>query len=121
MEADLSSEFTWNTKQLFAYVQVEFATPANEMVIWKKIIQRPEKAKLSEPKLSVEFPFSFTDRDGSLRGREFNVTVAWHVMPRVGWLYRRSQTFSGFRLPDRYLDVEKGNIRKGAEDAAAAA
>jgi hypothetical protein len=36
-----------------------------------------------------------TDQGFNLRGRQFNVTVAWQVMPKVGALYTRQQTFSG--------------------------
>lgn len=29
LDADLSSAFSWNTKQLFVFVQAEYATPSN--------------------------------------------------------------------------------------------
>ncbi|CAM1508278.1 Fc.00g051260.m01.CDS01 [Cosmosporella sp. VM-42] len=44
LEADLSSLFTWNTKQLFVYVTAEWPGPdnsTNEAVIWDKIITNP--------------------------------------------------------------------------------
>ena len=42
LTADLRSEFTWNTKQLFVHVDVEFATrknSRNQMAMWSAIIQ----------------------------------------------------------------------------------
>ena len=42
LTADLRSEFTWNTKQLFVFANVEFATPKNarnQMVMWSAIIE----------------------------------------------------------------------------------
>ena len=49
------------------------------------------------PNLRQQYPYAVTDQGFSLRGRDFNVTVAWNVMPRVGVLYTRSKTFSGTR------------------------
>jgi len=122
LNADLRSEFTWNTKQLFVYLNLEFETPkqpVNTMVVWNSIIQRPQSALISQTKLRTAYPFSVTDREASLRGTDFNVTVAWNVMPRVGRLYTRSQTFTGFRFPDDYLPFHKGNIRSGIKGNAA--
>jgi hypothetical protein len=42
LTADLRSEFTWNTKQLFVFVNVLFETPTNaasEMVAWSSIVK----------------------------------------------------------------------------------
>jgi len=42
LTADLRSEFTWNAKQLFVYVNFEFATRKNvqnQMVMWSVIIE----------------------------------------------------------------------------------
>ncbi|KAI6783007.1 Signal peptidase complex subunit-like protein [Emericellopsis cladophorae] len=47
LDADLSSLFTWNTKQLFVYVTAEWPAPevginaTNEAVIWDSIITNP--------------------------------------------------------------------------------
>jgi signal peptidase complex subunit 3 len=121
-KADLRSEFTWNTKQLFVYATVDFASPLNplnQMVFWNTIIQRRDNALMSLPKLRTIFPFAITDQEGSLRGKEFNVTVAWQVMPRVGALYTGSRTFSGFKMPEEYFNREKGKMRPVGAAAAA--
>lgn len=44
LDADLSSLFTWNTKQVFVYVTAEWPGPnnsTNEAVIWDDIITSP--------------------------------------------------------------------------------
>lgn len=41
LAVDLTSEFTWNTKQIFAYASVQFVTRRNErndMVLWSQIL-----------------------------------------------------------------------------------
>ncbi len=126
LEADLRSEFSWNTKQLFVYAQVEFSSPRsplNQMIFWNTIIQRKENAKLKIPKLRPIYPFTVTDQESLLQGREFNVTVAWQVMPKVGALYTGSKTFSGFTMPEEYFDGQKDVIRPvgGGGGSAAAA
>lgn len=47
------------------------------------------------PTLRPQYPYAMTDQGFSLRGRPFNVSVAWNVMPRVGALYTRRRTFTG--------------------------
>ena len=111
LKADLRSEYTWNTKQLFVYATVDFESaksPLNQMMFWSDIIQRKVNARISLPKLRSKFPFVITDQEGDLRGKEFNVTVAWQVMPRVGALYTHSKTFTGFTMPNQYFNREKG-------------
>ena len=41
LDADVRDEFTWNTKQLFMFLTVDYATPSkpsNQLVMWSKII-----------------------------------------------------------------------------------
>lgn len=56
MDADLSSLFTWNTKQVFVYVTAEWpektpgvggANATNEAVIWDSIITAPSSDHLA--------------------------------------------------------------------------
>jgi signal peptidase complex subunit 3 len=54
MDADLSTLFTWNTKQVFVYVtaewashQQQYANATNEAVIWDQIITAPSADWLS--------------------------------------------------------------------------
>lgn len=56
-----------------------------------------EEAKLRMPTLRQKYPYQVTDQGFALRGRPFNVTVAWQMMPWVGRLYTHSQTFTGLQ------------------------
>jgi len=53
MDADLSSLFTWNTKQVFVYVTAEWpsagssANATNQAVIWDNIITAPSSDHLA--------------------------------------------------------------------------
>lgn len=101
LTADLRSVFSWNTKQLFVYVNIDFATPKNpesHMVMWSTLVVRKDDALLVKPHLRASYPYAVTDQGSNLIGRGFNVTVAWNVMPRVGALYTDSETFSGERV-----------------------
>ena len=43
LDADLRGAFSWNTKQLFVYVQAEYETPNNQLnqvVLWDVILQQ---------------------------------------------------------------------------------
>lgn len=42
LNADFRPAFSWNTKQLFVFVQAEYSTPTNhlnQVVLWDRIIQ----------------------------------------------------------------------------------
>lgn len=43
LDADLRSVFSWNTKQLFVYLQAEYETPENglnQIALWDAIVQQ---------------------------------------------------------------------------------
>ena len=106
LSADLSREFSWNTKQLFAWVAADYATPASPAttaILWSAILEEPADAAFAVARLRAAYPYAVTDRAGELRGRAFNVTVGWSVMPRVGAMRTRSVSFGGFAFPDAYV------------------
>mmetsp|Transcript_45583 Transcript_45583/g.116611 ORF Transcript_45583/g.116611 Transcript_45583/m.116611 type:complete len:175 (+) Transcript_45583:475-999(+) len=101
--ADLRSVFSWNTKQLFVFVAVEYDSPrngVNQVVVFDKIIEDRELAVISSTNLRNKY--NLVDQGRNLRGREVNVTVSWQVMPIVGALSKSSATFPA-RLPDEYI------------------
>jgi len=103
LDADLRSVFSWNTKQLFVYVQAEYTTPensVNQVVLWDKIIQKKENAHLKIK--SIRQKYALIDQGQYLRGRPLNITVVWNVMPKVGRLYVQSKSFAVGSLPDDY-------------------
>lgn len=122
LDVDLRNEFTWLTKQLFLYVTVEFETTKNRLnqaVIWSYIISDQEHAALQGRSLDELFPYVLNDQGFGMRGRPFNLTVSWNVMPYVGMLRTRSKTFTGFRFPTDY--TAKLQMREVGERSASAA
>ncbi|KAF2612456.1 hypothetical protein F2Q70_00009621 [Brassica cretica] len=82
--ADLESLFTWNTKQVFAFVAAEYETPKNslnQVSLWDAIIPDKEHAKF---RIQTSNKYRFIDQGHNLRGKEFNLTLHWHVMPKTG-------------------------------------
>ncbi|KAK4400174.1 Signal peptidase complex subunitB [Sesamum angolense] len=73
ISANLESLFTWNTKQVFVFLAAEYKTPKNEL-----------------------------NQGSNLRGKDFNLTLHWHVMPKTGKMFRDNLVMSGFRLPEAY-------------------
>jgi signal peptidase complex subunit 3 len=103
LDADLRSAFSWNTKQLFVFVQADYVTPENginQVVLWDKIVERKQDANLRIRSLRQKY--AFIDQGRNLRGLPLNLTVAWNVMPKVGRLFTRSKTFAVGTLPDEY-------------------
>nr|CAB3457833.1 unnamed protein product [Digitaria exilis] len=73
ISADLSSLFTWNTKQVFVFVAAEYETPQNAL-----------------------------NQGSNLKGKEFNLTMHWHIMPKTGKMFADKIVMTGYRLPEQY-------------------
>jgi signal peptidase complex subunit 3 len=85
LDADLRSVFSWNTKQLFVYLQAEYATRdngVNQVVLWDKIVQDRADALL-RVRAPLRLKYPFIDRGNDLRGLAYNLTLAWNIMPKV--------------------------------------
>lgn len=60
LQADLSSLFNWNVKELFLYLTAEYKTNDNELnqvVLWDKIILRGENALLDYKNMNTKYYF----------------------------------------------------------------
>ncbi|KAK7274442.1 hypothetical protein RIF29_15530 [Crotalaria pallida] len=102
ISADLQSLFTWNTKQIFVFVAAEYETPKNgfnQISLWDRIIPSKENAKFS---IHISNKYRFIDQGSNLRGREFNLTMHWHVMPKTGKTNAGKLVMSGYQLPKEY-------------------
>ncbi|GAQ87666.1 signal peptidase complex subunit [Klebsormidium nitens] len=103
ISADLRSVFTWNTKQLFVFLAVEYATPenaVNQVSVWDRIIERREDALIALPR--VQNKYRLVDQGRNMRGRDLNLTMYWNAMPKSGRIYTGQKTLTGYRLPDTY-------------------
>eukprot|EP00252_Welwitschia_mirabilis_P008891 TRINITY_DN2113_c0_g2_i1.p1 TRINITY_DN2113_c0_g2~~TRINITY_DN2113_c0_g2_i1.p1 ORF type:complete len:168 (-),score=29.72 TRINITY_DN2113_c0_g2_i1:244-747(-) len=102
VSADLRSMFTWNTKQVFVFIAAEYETKKNvlnQVSLWDAIIPSKEHGKFWTHTTNK---YGFTDQGSNLRGRKFNLTMHWHVMPRTGYMYAGKKVITGFQLPDQY-------------------
>ncbi|KAI9916676.1 hypothetical protein PsorP6_018246 [Peronosclerospora sorghi] len=112
LDADLSSVFNWNVKQLFVYVVAEFQSASNarnQVVIWDKIVQTKESAR--ELQFQDEgVKYFLADQFDELRGANVTLSLEWDIMPVCGRLFvHTSDTKVTFELPDAY----QGKAPKG--------
>ncbi|XP_020109199.1 signal peptidase complex subunit 3B-like isoform X2 [Ananas comosus] len=84
ISADLSSLFTWNTKQVS---------------LWDGIIPSKDHAKFW---IHTTNKYRLIDQGSNLRGKEFNLTLHWHVMPKTGKMFADKIVMTGYRLPEEY-------------------
>eukprot|EP00271_Cylindrocystis_brebissonii_P015615 TRINITY_DN38568_c0_g1_i1.p1 TRINITY_DN38568_c0_g1~~TRINITY_DN38568_c0_g1_i1.p1 ORF type:complete len:202 (+),score=18.45 TRINITY_DN38568_c0_g1_i1:420-1025(+) len=107
-KADLTSLFSWNTKQVYVFICAEYATPRNsynQVVLWDRIIEEKENAVINTSAMRTKY--FFIDQGNHLRGRSINLTLYWNVMPIAGGLYTGKQVFSGIELPSEYGEVSR--------------
>jgi len=103
LDADLSPAFNWNIKQLFVFVVAEYKSktnPLNQVVVWDKVIERKEDAKIHLNKATVEY--GLTDQGTELRNTTVNLRLVWDHMPLTGRLFMEGHSASSFKLPGRY-------------------
>ncbi|RIA85926.1 signal peptidase 22kDa subunit [Glomus cerebriforme] len=105
LDADLTSLFNWNTKQLFVAVIAEYETKShdlNQVVLWDSIIQSKEDAHIKEVKVRNE-KYDFVDITPKFGEVEAKYSIYWDLMPYVGFLVsgktESNQTIS-FPAPD---------------------
>ncbi|KAK1360923.1 Signal peptidase complex subunit 3 [Heracleum sosnowskyi] len=102
ISANLQSLFTWNTKQVFVFLAAEYETPKNslnQVSLWDGII--PSKVN-AEFWIHTTNKYRFIDQGSNLRGRHFNLTLHWHVMPKTGKMFADKLVMTGYRLPQAY-------------------
>ncbi|KAL0397333.1 UNVERIFIED_CONTAM: Signal peptidase complex subunitB [Sesamum calycinum] len=102
ISANLQSLFTWNTKQVFVFLAAEYETPKNslnQVSLWDGIIPSKEHAQFW---IHTTNKYRFIDQGSNLRGKNFNLTLHWHVMPKTGKMFADKIVMSGYRLPEAY-------------------
>ena len=69
IDADLTSVFSWNTKQLFVWLAAEYSTPKHvksSVSVWDRIVESKEDAHLVLP--FVRNKYKLVDNGAGLRG-----------------------------------------------------
>lgn len=103
IDADLSSVFNWNTKQLFVYVVAEYETSSNvvnQVVIWDKIVKKKKQAKLRERNQRTDY--FLADQYDELRNTDIKLKLMWDIMPVSGRLFIHEKPGSHFQMPTVY-------------------
>lgn len=98
-DADYRGVFSWNVKQLFLYVTVDYETALNgfnEIIVWDNIVTK-EEALIKQRRVKPEY--RLVDQGKGLKGNSYNLTVHWNVMPWVGRLVTHKETFGSFKFP----------------------
>ncbi|CAO3564778.1 hypothetical protein BGZ70_005758 [Mortierella alpina] len=101
IDADLSSLFHWNTKQLVVYAVAEYSTPThpkNQIVLWDSIIKRKSDAVIR--KRGLRNKYSLIDVNKKWSNVHANVSLHWNIVPYVGFMtYGRSQPSEAYAFP----------------------
>lgn len=88
LQADLTSLFNWNVKQIFLYLTAEYETEnnvLNQVVLWDKIIQRGENAVLDYRSMNSKYYF-WDDGNGLKGNKNVTLTLSWNIIPNSGML-----------------------------------
>ncbi|TQD86201.1 hypothetical protein C1H46_028218 [Malus baccata] len=71
----------------------------NQISLWDGILPTKEHAKFW---IHTSNKYRFIDQGTNLRGKEFNLTLHWHVMPKTGKMFADKIVMPGYRLPQEY-------------------
>jgi signal peptidase complex subunit 3 len=85
------------------FVTGEYSTPTNplnQVILWDKIIERPEDAKLNLKKVHVKY--GLIDQGEELRGANVTLRLYWDHMPLTGRLYTHDKPMESFLVPTEY-------------------
>ncbi|KAL6566272.1 hypothetical protein OROGR_001887 [Orobanche gracilis] len=88
--------------EVFVFLAAEYETPKNglnQVSLWDSILPSKELAKFQ---IRTTNKYRFIDQGSNLRGKDFNLTMHWHVMPKTGKMLADNLVISGFRLPEAY-------------------
>ncbi|GFZ02946.1 signal peptidase subunit [Actinidia rufa] len=93
---------TQGNDEVFVFLAAEYETPQNslnQVSLWDGIIPSKEHAKFG---IHTTNKYRFTDQGSNLRGKEYNLTLHWHVMPKTGKMFADKIVMTGFGLPEEY-------------------
>jgi signal peptidase complex subunit 3 len=97
------AHFRFLQLQIFVFVTGEYSTPTNplnQVILWDKIIERPEDAKLNLKKVHVKY--GLIDQGEELRGANVTLRLYWDHMPLTGRLYTHDKPMESFLVPTEY-------------------
>ncbi|CAI0417712.1 unnamed protein product [Linum tenue] len=89
-------------EEVFVFVAAEYKTPknaVNQVSLWDAIIPAKEQSKF---RVQTVNKYRFIDQGSNLRGKDLNLTLHWHVMPKAGMMFADKLVIPGYRLPKEY-------------------
>ncbi|KAF6157907.1 hypothetical protein GIB67_015223, partial [Kingdonia uniflora] len=87
---------------VFVFLAAEYETPQNslnQVSLWDGIIPSKEHAKFQ---IRTTNKYRFIDQGSNLRGKDFNMTLHWHVMPKTGKMSADKIVMTGYSFPQVY-------------------
>lgn len=84
LKADLRDFWTYNTKQMFVYLEMEYwsgENQLNQISFYDAILRQKKLVKLNR---SIRQEYPIVSQNQQLRGTPLNVTLNWSIMPKVG-------------------------------------
>ncbi|KAI9013091.1 signal peptidase 22kDa subunit [Gaertneriomyces semiglobifer] len=102
INADLTPLWHWNTKEVFVYLTVDYATSqqVNQLVLWDRIILSKGAARFNIRREKAKY--AVTDMDRKLSGAQGNVTLHWNIVPWVGpMLTQTAETSAPIMFPKK--------------------
>ncbi|KAA8900863.1 signal peptidase subunit-domain-containing protein [Sphaerosporella brunnea] len=118
LDADLSSLYNWNTKQVFAWLSVQYdggenlrgvKHSENEAIIWDAILPSQKTSRLSLRNEKAKY--NINDIAGKFLERNATVRFGWNVQPHVGAL-----TWGVIEVPNAVAqEEEEGKKKKKGE------
>jgi len=104
LDADLTSEFHWNMKLLFAYIVAEYETPKKErnfVTIWDSPVKSVQKAKIAASRILNEYPIR--DQYRLLKNRNITLKLRYRTVPITGFLHTKELEPTVFQTPGKYF------------------
>ncbi|BAF25810.2 Os09g0556000, partial [Oryza sativa Japonica Group] len=71
----------------------------SQVSLWDGIIPSKEHAKFL---IHTTNKYRFIDQGSNLKGKDFNLTMHWHIMPKTGKMFADKIVMTGYRLPEQY-------------------
>ncbi|MCO5596145.1 hypothetical protein L7F22_050205 [Adiantum nelumboides] len=104
IDADFTSLFNWNTKQVFLSLVAEYPTKRhelNQVVLWDRIVRSKKDANVYLLDATNKYPFREVSKNfANVNGSTF--TLKWNTMPKVGILaYGDEQRTNEYSIPAR--------------------
>uniref|UniRef100_A0A0N4ZFD3 Signal peptidase complex subunit 3 n=1 Tax=Parastrongyloides trichosuri TaxID=131310 RepID=A0A0N4ZFD3_PARTI len=105
IEADLTSVFNWNVKELFVYLVAEYKSKNNafnQVTLWDQVVLRNDRVVINEKNIYPEYYF-FDDGSNLLKHDNVSLTLNWEVIPNAGFMFHeRVKGSHRIRFPSTY-------------------